>query len=54
MILKNDYQQGNYFTNGIAVNRIQEKCQPRYDAGHDEDWFVDSPIVTFFFLGHER
>lgn len=30
-------------TNGcFLVYRIQEKCQPRYDAGYDEDRFVYS------------
>lgn len=29
------------------MNRIQEKCQPRYDAGYDEDWLV-GPAVGFW------
>jgi hypothetical protein len=30
------------------MNRIQEKCQPRYDAGYDEDWFVDPAAIGPF------
>lgn len=40
----------NLFAKSAVVNRIQEKCQPRYDAGYDEDWFVEPRHWTLKFM----